>query len=166
MSIKLHRKQSGAVATPRNIAEYLVSWAVRDPRDTVLDPGAGEGVFLSEVCKRLMLLGAERDTALAQVIGVEQDPILHHKALQAFELELGHAGPRLVNADLFDLDLPEVSVIVGNPPYVRRIHLDYLDKIRNRLTERNLFTPRLNGLTDLYIYFLIYASEYLKEGAG
>ena len=42
------RKSRGGFYTPRGIASFIVKWAIRNSRDRILDPGAGEGIFLEE----------------------------------------------------------------------------------------------------------------------
>jgi len=47
----------GAVYTPRPVVQFLTTWAIRDPRSTVIDIGAGEGIFLIKAFHRLQKLG-------------------------------------------------------------------------------------------------------------
>ena len=157
-------KDLGAIDTPAPLAEFLVDWAIRDPADIVLDIGTGGGVFLIEAHKRLIGIGVEPDAAGRQLLGVEVDPA----ALDAFEhqwrSQVGGPLPNVKQADLFDTDLPTVDALVGNPPYVARTRLAQVDAIR-----RKVFGPEGAGkgfgrLTDLYAYFLVYASRYLRPG--
>src|SRR5574341_816367 len=68
-------KETGAVWTPAYIARALVHWAVRSPHDAVLDPGSGRGIFLFEVFRRLLSLGARPSKARVLLFGVEQDSL-------------------------------------------------------------------------------------------
>ncbi|WP_157065429.1 hypothetical protein [Thermococcus celericrescens] len=38
-------KKLGQVITPFEIAEFLVNWAIKSPKDLVLEPSCGDGVF-------------------------------------------------------------------------------------------------------------------------
>jgi hypothetical protein len=64
-------KDFGAVFTPSHIAQFLARWAIRSPSDTVLDPGAGKGVFLFAALERLKELGAPTEAAGQQLFEVE-----------------------------------------------------------------------------------------------
>lgn len=54
----LSQKHSGAYFTPDPVVATLVSWAVSDPADRMLDPSCGDGRFLA----------AHRNS-----VGIEQD---------------------------------------------------------------------------------------------
>src|SRR5947207_2755897 len=66
-------KALGAFYTSIQIADFLVWWAVRSARDTVMDPSFGGGVFIRSACNRLIGLGGKPD----QVFGIELDPRVH-----------------------------------------------------------------------------------------
>ena len=57
------------VATPKEVVDFLISWAVRSSSDTVLDPACGDGTFLQGSWNRLVSLNASRE-ALNQIIGI------------------------------------------------------------------------------------------------
>jgi len=157
-------KDLGAIYTPAPLAEFLVDWAIRDPADTVLDIGTGEGVFLIEGLKRLISLGATPDGATKQLLGVEIDP----KAFDAFQQrwldQVGRPLPDVKQTDLFDAELPTVDAVIGNPPYVARISLNQVDAIREKVFGAKKTPQGFGRLTDLYVYFLVHASKYLRPG--
>src|SRR2546421_7257362 len=62
-------KALGAFYTSIQIADFLVWWAVRSARDTVMDPSFGGGVFIRSACNRLLGLGGNAN----QVSGIELD---------------------------------------------------------------------------------------------
>ena len=47
------RHQFGQYYTPKPVAELIVRWCIRDPDETILDPGCGSGTFLVEAYRRL-----------------------------------------------------------------------------------------------------------------
>lgn len=160
--MRAYPKSFGAIATPPGIAKYLVDWAIRSHNDTVLDLGAGEGVFLTEAFRSLSDLGAKAVDALEQLYGVERREEIYREAVRYLTQELGGAPSGLLLANLFDTELPFVDAVIGNPPYVRRNSLTEVDAIRDRLTRINLLLGNLDRLTDLYTYFIMYASHFLK----
>ncbi len=74
--------------------------------------------------------------------------------------------PNVHHADFFNLDFPQMDVIVGNPPYVRRMNISSSDDIRKKVVHSNpaIKEDQLSRLTDLYVYFLLFALPKLKLG--
>jgi hypothetical protein len=155
----------GSIHTPADFAQFLTSWAIREPRDKVLDIGIGEGVFTFTAYRRLIELGATTDDACYQLYGAEIDNPIYNKFLQLAK-DYDTNFPNLHNINFFDLDFPEIDTIIGNPPYVRRIYLEDVDRIRQIVINRNQFFNEfdLPRLTDLYVYFLLHAAAILKVG--
>lgn len=115
------QKRLGAFYTPEPIARELITWAVREPSDTVLDPSFGSLVFLEAAKLRLAALGAGRAQSGGQLYGIEVDD-------RAFAAAAAHfwsheTSPKLVHDDFLSLrpgeHVPAVDVVVGNPPYLR-----------------------------------------------
>lgn len=98
-------EQLGAVYTPPDVAAALCRWAIRSPSETVLDPAAGDGVFLREADCRLVALGA-RNT---ECFGVDIDAVA---AQQSGSLHADFFLWSAVTDRKFD-------AVLGNPPYVR-----------------------------------------------
>jgi tRNA1(Val) A37 N6-methylase TrmN6 len=115
----------GAYYTPAELARPLCAWAVRGPRDTVLDPSCGEGVFLAGGVDRLLALGADPRGLADQVAGVELDPPSLARARGA--LLSRHPALRwsgLLAEDFFGFALRaggtvRFDAVLGNPPYLR-----------------------------------------------
>ncbi len=155
----------GSVYTPPDYAQFLTSWAIQYPRDKVLDVGIGEGVFTFAAYHRLVELGALPAEAQGQLFGAEIDATTYNKFSElARSTSINFSN--MHNANFFDINFPPVDAIVGNPPYVRRIYIENVDKIRLRVLEKNLEAGDLNmtRMTDLYIYFLLQALPMLKPG--
>ncbi|WP_250289824.1 Eco57I restriction-modification methylase domain-containing protein, partial [Frankia sp. CiP1_Cm_nod1] len=51
-----HRKIRGAFFTPAALCDHIVTWALRDRDDSVLEPACGEAVFLLAAARRLRAL--------------------------------------------------------------------------------------------------------------
>src|SRR5689334_11708787 len=106
-------KPSGFVATPEPIARELVRWAVRRADEKVLDLGAGEGVFLVEVGRRLGELGVAPGELRERVLGVEKDPIRYASAVSILRNVFGVEFSGVHQADLFECDFPTIGALVG-----------------------------------------------------
>jgi hypothetical protein len=69
-------KLRGGYYTPGPIADFLVKWAVRAPGASVLEPSAGDGVFLRAAAARLLELGGE--TGRVSITAIEVDRTAAH----------------------------------------------------------------------------------------
>ncbi len=155
----------GYVDTPTDVAKLLTQWAIRSAKDTVLDLGLGEGVFVFSSFHRLQELGATSIQSSSQIYGTEIDATRYNALQQASTIK-GIHFPHLEHKDFFLATFPQVDVVVGNPPYVRRraIAPDWVKKIRVDVLKTNseIEEKYLSQLTDLYVYFLLKAAAYLK----
>lgn len=155
----------GAIYTPQDVARFLTSWAIKNAKSKILDVGVGEGVFSFAAYNQLVSLGANPTTAQTQIYGSEIDVTVYNRFLTLAE-NTNNNFPNLHNEDFFDLDFPPIDAVVGNPPYVRRTYIEKLDRIRQKVTTKDPIINELSltRLTDLYIYFLLYAISALKPG--
>ncbi len=153
----------GSIYTPPDLAGFLTSWAIQKPRDTVLDVGVGEGVFVFAAYDRLIELGAHTADARSQVYGTEIDSPTYRRFLKRAQ-DLSVNFPNVSAKDFFDTDLHPVNVVVGNPPYVRRIYIKNVDRIRQSVVAANhaIGEDDLPRLTDLSVYFLLRALSVLE----
>jgi adenine-specific DNA-methyltransferase len=156
------KKQLGAYYTNKNIAEFLVGWAVRNANDKVADPSFGGGVFLGAAASRLEGLGGSSKS----IYGVELDGNVH--AQTSLELCTTHAfHPRqLLNSDFFlvaSKQLPPLDAVVGNPPFIR------YQGFSGEARQRALQTVQKKGihltkLASSWAAFVIHSSSFLKKG--
>lgn len=162
------QKQLGAFYTPKAMADFLVSWAVRRHDDTVLDPGCGEAVFLLAAYHRLRQLGASDVQAATQIYGVEVEQSACERAKDALQQVSGLSIRGLICEDFFQVfpDLfgpPLVDTVLGNPPYIRYHHFTG-DVRRRALKAAERVGIRLPRLTSAWAPYLIHAVSFLKPG--
>ena len=102
---EIRSEQRGAVYTPPEVAASMCRWAIRSAAARVLDPAAGDGVFLRAGNRRLASLGA----AEPECFGVDIDAAAARDsgALHADFFRWNAATNRAFDA------------VLGNPPYVR-----------------------------------------------
>src|SRR5437879_6197976 len=140
------RKQLGAFYTPSKLAQAMADWAVRSARDRVLDPAAGEAVFLVAAGRRLRSLGAP--TSPAQLFGID----VNAEAIEAAHaiLKREDLSADIEQDDFFrrsPLLMPErFDAIIGNPPYIRYHRFRGHERIR-ALASAEAVGVRLSGLT-------------------
>jgi adenine-specific DNA-methyltransferase len=162
------QKLRGAYYTPRVLADFLVTWAVRTVSDKVLDQACGDAVFLCAARDRLRALG--RSATSEQVTGIEIDPPAVSEAQHLVP------GATILQADFFDVS-PEATIlqgnffdltpsgmsfnaVVGNPPYVRYHYFTgaMRERARSRARAQGV---ELTQLTSSWAPFLVHASTFL-----
>jgi len=158
-----HTKDYGAFYTDEIVAGFLVRWAVRSPRDRVLDPSFGGGVFLEAAAQYLSELGGNRS---AQVFGVELDSDVHERVSR----ELGEAhqirAENFIRSDFFEVDpthLAPFDAVVGNPPFIRYQRFNGEVRARARLRAQQQGVA-ISKLASSWAAFLVHSAALLKPG--
>lgn len=160
------QKRFGAFYTPENVVEFLVKWAVRTKNDLVLDPSSGGGVFMKKAFEQIHDLGLDSKSSKEHIFGIEYDKLAFEKLRDQFK------GFTMINSSFFDVNpntsvqsknsLPLMDAVIGNPPYIERERLEGISAIRRKINSSNLGL-NLHRVTDVYGYFLIHATNFLKD---
>jgi len=139
-SAKGRVKSVGQYFTPRPLAEFMVGLIGKSKDASVLDPCAGQGVFLE----------ALQNAGFRRISGYELDSSLvqHEKTIVGDFLTTS-------GSDGFD-------VIIGNPPYVRWKNIS--PEYRQFLKQHPIWRDRINGLGDLSHLFIMHSVERLNPG--
>lgn len=162
------KKNFGAFYTPEPVAEFLVEWAVRSKKDNIMDPGTGEGVFMKKSINKLIQLGNKKSAIGNRVFGVEYETEAYKFLKENFK------GFNVINSNFFEITpsskpdyvttLPFVDAVVGNPPYIERERIKGVEKIQKIIMSNYELESKLHTVTDIYAYFLIHSTSFLKEG--
>ena len=64
------QKLRGGYYTSAEVAEWLCVWAIRSPKDRVLEPSCGDGAFLEAATARFTELGARSPKIADQLLGI------------------------------------------------------------------------------------------------
>lgn len=161
-------KLRGGYYTSSELADWLCSWAIREPLDRVLEPSCGNGSFLAAATKRLSSVGANAAAIGRQLRGVE---IVGDEAAAARELLRGTVGARVADivetGDFFawwnGQPQPAFDAVIGNPPFIR--YQTFPEPHRGRamaIMERLGLTP--NRLTNIWVPFVVAAAASLRPG--
>lgn len=164
----LKSKELGQVFTPNFVVE-LMSKNLDVLGKKVLEPGCGNGAFLTHIAKKyitdflkhnndLKKLKAELECNL---IGIEIDEVLLKQCKENLDVIASEFGLKnvkwcLINGDFLEIYKNyegEIDIVIGNPPYIR-IH--NLDKNARKLT--------LGGMSDLFLIFFKLGFLCLKNG--
>lgn len=158
------QKSLGAFYTPQAMATKMTQWALRHPGDTVLDPSFGGLVFLRAARVRLRSLGQERELAGAKLFGCDVDAEAYAAALAHQQLDI--PKEHLLHRDFFaakpDVDLPKVSAVIGNPPYVRYQLANGDGGLARRVA--GVAGVKLTALSSMWAPFTVHASSFVASG--
>ncbi len=154
------RRRLGAFYTPDDIAQALVSWAVRHSTDRILDPSFGGCVFVEAALSQLQRHGCPN--AVDRVFGVDID----RRALrEAARLSLPPLHLRF--ADFLSTrpdDFPTLfSAVTGNPPFIRH---QTLAASKRRIATRAITEQgySIKGAPAYWLYFILHAISFLEKG--
>jgi len=158
------RNRLGQFATPNalaiEIAGYVDSLIGARARDIhFADPAIGTGSFFSAA---ITVFGQRR---IKTAVGIELDATFCKTAHdlwaeRGLDVRCGDFT-RIVSSASCP---PAPNVVLANPPYVRHHHLNRAEKERlHRLTHK-LTGVEVNGLSGLYVYFLLLATAWMADG--
>lgn len=157
----------GGYYTPEPVAKWLAEWALRTPQDTFLEPSAGDGAILAAGVARLLALGVGRHALPSLVQGVEVTPGEAEAARDRVECLAGAGTRSLVETgDFFAWAATEArrfSAVLGNPPFIR--YQSFPEPARSRAMALMAGVGlRPNKLTNIWVPFVVAATEALQEG--
>lgn len=141
----LSQKHSGAYFTPDPVVATLVSWAVSDPADRMLDPSCGDGRFLA----------AHRNS-----VGIEQDARSAITAIERAPWALVHEGDFFAWAGE---TTERFECAAGNPPFIRYQTFKGAMRAQALAVCREL-GAEFSGLASSWAPFLVAAASLLKPG--
>lgn len=157
------RNRLGQFATPNtlalDIARFVNSQLGADNGDIrFADPAIGSGSFFSAV---LAIFGPER---IASAVGIELDPAFADAASSLW----ADTGLKVIHGDFTRVvangSYPTApNLILANPPYVRHHHIGREDKTRLQRLAFKQTGVEVNGLSGLYIYFILLATAWLAD---
>ncbi|MDQ7784147.1 MAG: N-6 DNA methylase [Desulfomonilaceae bacterium] len=157
------RKTLGVYYTPHVLALALAKWAVRCPKERILDPSFGGCAFLHAGQEALAAVGAQHPERL--VFGVDVHPeaasfsrlILEQQARkeQFLVTDFLTVTPESTGMGSFD-------IVLGNPPYVRH-HL-----LKGRTRESAVYAAqragiRIGGRASYWAYFVAHCLSFLAS---
>ena len=162
------QKKEGQYMTPTKIVDIILDdiGFVGDNvlEKTIIEPSFGNGVFLLNIVKRIILEGKKRNKSNDEisfiinhnVYGIEKDKNLYNETIKNLNILLSKYNlininwKNLINGDTlieYKKHIGTKDFVVGNPPFVR-IH--NLDEEYKTIIKNFKFTK---GAIDLYIIF-------------
>lgn len=161
-------KLRGGYYTSSAVADWLCAWAIRSPKDRVLEPSCGDGAFLEAAAKRFAELDTPSSAIARQLTGVE---IVAAEAEKARARLLGALGQRasdvVNNSDFFSwlqaTEQPVFDAVIGNPPFIRyqTFPEPHRSLAMGLMVEQGL---KPNRLTNIWVPFVVAAIASLRPG--
>lgn len=142
----------GQVYTKAEIADFMVSLFSLENGSLVLDPCFGHGAFLNALLKKGGYI----------IEGIEIDHKSYEYCGKNFSTEC-----ILTCGDFFSLPpVQKYDGIIMNPPYIRHEEIDDLSEFYgiSKARLKNKILHKLDAKANLYMYFILYALQLLKEG--
>jgi len=118
----------GSYYTPKKLADFMVEYSLSKldkKKISILEPSVGDGIFISSICN-FSNIGKFNEIFL-NIVEREEEEL--QKALQRPILK--HIKVNGVNSDYLDFhfeDKKKYSLIIGNPPYVKKNYLNNYQK--------------------------------------
>ncbi|MEM3617342.1 MAG: N-6 DNA methylase [Candidatus Bathyarchaeia archaeon] len=178
----VERHRLGQYYTPPPIVELITEMCIRSPNDKVLDPACGSGSFLVKAYHKLKDMKKKEnpfadenrlhEEILNQLYGVDINPFpaqLSSINLAIRNLRVPSRHMNIIVSDFFKVKpsmgiIPEVDVVVTNPPYTRQEEMEYKDQIREEaLTYSDGSKIQLDARAGIYAYFFTHSAKFLKE---
>ena len=105
------RRATGSYYTSADTAQYMTDWLVDDKHTVILEPTAGDGVFIDSLKVSAKVLDLKLNLTAVEI------------ERSAFDSLKTRRGIKAVHADFHTFDSTPVDAVIGNPPFVRFRHL-------------------------------------------
>ena len=174
-----HQQNHGQHFTQSSEADILNAFCINKKTQIILDSSCGSGTFLLRAFYFLQHFHPEipKEILVSNLTGVDISPYAVY--LTAINLFLKNKDNFNSEKNLFKENflkksfkennqskkrLPFFDACIGNPPFIRHEVMDN-KKEWLKLIKEEYGISFISGQSDLYIYFLIHTSFFLKEGA-
>lgn len=153
-------KARGAFYTPPTVAKFLAEWGIRSADDRVLEPACGDGAFIAASAARFAELHVPQ--LQGRLYGMELDGAEAVKARSLAPTSDIRVGSFF---SLGPSDLPQMDVVIGNPPYIRYHGFAGEDR-RIGLARAEAQGVRLTQMASSWAHFAVHSTSFLPLARG
>ncbi len=159
------KKLRGGYYTPKEITDFICSWAITKPTQKVLEPSCGDGNFIESAILRFKELGVTGNKLFGLIKGIE---LIDEEAEKSKKraLKYGLNSTTILNTDFFNFisnanGEAHFDVVIGNPPFIR--YQNFPEEHRSlafQLMQDIDLNP--NKLTNIWVPFLVISASKLN----
>jgi len=146
------RRELGSYYTSQDTANYMANWLLQRGVKTVLEPTAGDGVFIEALQK---VARSKRRQICITAVEI-------HK--EAYSLIKQSKSVKALHMDFHRYQGPEVDATIGNPPFVRFRNLKKVQAADAEVTGRKLIGKKLDVSGSIWMTIVMNAVDQLKVG--
>lgn len=150
------QRRLGAFYTAAAPTRTMAEWALRGPRDRVLEPSFGGGAFLSAVHAVREARGLDG----VELFGAELVEETFAAGVASGLVE----GIRAFHGDFLAVDPFPVDAVLGNPPYVRLRHLPDEQQRRAMEVATAALGRPMEASGSVWMPFVLHALRFLRTG--
>ena len=147
----------GAYFTASDVARLMATDVLRGGARSVLEPSAGDGVFISALAE----VAEKRGLGNVSVTAVEIDSETYRKHLSNFPDSIEGQG---VCADFLATSLDNHDAVIGNPPYIRLRNLPPAERERALRVARQCLGRSMDPSGSIWMPFVLQACLSLRDG--
>lgn len=144
------RRATGSYYTSADTAQYMADWLVDEKHTEILEPTAGDGVFVESITIAAKLKGLK-----IRVTAIESEK-------KAFELLSARKGINAVRTDFHRYQGAPVDAVIGNPPFVRFRHLSKSDLTAAENAGRRILGKDLDISGSIWLSIILHSVQSVK----
>lgn len=145
----MDKKKSGSYYTPERlssfISNYCLSYLSNREKISILEPSVGDGSFISSISNNLLI----NHFKLVDIVVVEKEEGELQKVIDiSINENINLTTHNLDYLDFHFIDQNRYSLVIGNPPYVKKNHLTESQKesAKQIHSEKNLSEKSINNI--------------------
>lgn len=144
------RRATGSYYTSADTAQYMTDWLVDEKHTEILEPTAGDGVFVDS-----LKVSAKIKNLRLNITAIE----LEKKAFDSLNTR------REINAihmDFHKFNSAPVDAVIGNPPFVRYRHLSKKDLLAAEKAGRAVIGKDLDLSGSIWLSIILHSVQSVK----
>jgi adenine-specific DNA-methyltransferase len=144
------RRATGSYYTSADTAQYMTDWLIDDKHLNILEPTAGDGVFIESLQVTAKFLDLKLNITAVEL---ETKP---------YESLMTRRGVKAVHSDFHLFNCPPVDAVIGNPPFVRFRHLSKKDLGAAEKAGRAVIGRDLDISGSIWLSIILHAIQAVK----
>ena len=146
----LTKRATGSYYTSADTAQYMADWLIDKKHLNILEPTAGDGVFIDSLKVSAKLLSLKLNITAVES---EKTP---------YESIKSRRGVTAIHSDFHKFDCPPVDAVIGNPPFVRFRHLPKKDLMAAEKAGRAVIGKDLDISGSIWLSIILHSIQSLK----